>query len=160
MLGWASSPGDGRGEYVLALLRPKPHTGPPSLPPCSVGQSRSRAGEEHPTNSGKHGKAIWHRAWIANDLELDLEGQKGEICQRSAFCSCQGEWYVERHVVYERHWMALNFWRKCQCVRWKRHKLSDDGDWNFYSKMLQNLHLTHFGDWLTLILCSDVQYCF
>lgn len=27
----------------------------------------------------EHGNAIWHRAWIANNLELDLEGQKGEI---------------------------------------------------------------------------------
>lgn len=48
-------------------------------------------------------------------------------------------------MAYERQRIALNPWSKCQCVRMKRHKLSDEGDWNFYSKMPQNLHMTHFG---------------
>lgn len=27
-------------------------------------------------------------------------------------------------MAYETHWVALNPWNRCYCIRWKRHKMS------------------------------------
>lgn len=129
-LGWGRPHGDGRGEHVTSRL----HTGLPSLLPHSVGQSKA------------DGSARGHRARKQRPLILALKDKKEEFTEGVHSVVDQ----VERGVQGDRTWyvrhggVAPNPWNRCYHVRRKGPGMClMRGGWGF-SKLLQNLHITHF----------------